>query len=119
MPDAGAETCLDCNGNTQYTDKDHTQCLTCGKGMLATFDHLSCGQCNPGLYMKDLVCTECPVGYYCGGNGDAKLCPPGTYGDVSGLAQCKVCPDGQYQPESGAKGCLDCPMINGKYVSYA
>ena len=42
-----ATECSPCDGVQQYTNADHTKCLACKGPLVATFDHLGCGECDP------------------------------------------------------------------------
>ena len=67
-----------------------------------------CSKCKPGFYSESAgahACEPCPLGGYCEAEGASSLrlvftqCPPGTYGNTTGLksaAQCAPCPDGSW-----------------------
>ena len=55
------------------------------------------------------LCTwACAAGYYLVAPLKCDGCPPGTYGNASGLP-CASCPDGAYNPNYGAQQCLPVP----------
>ena len=63
----------------------------------------SCTTCISGFYCPDRGLGEpvlCTRGYYCvTGSHDPQACPPGTYGNSTGLRrsqECLPCPGGQY-----------------------
>ncbi len=119
ISDAGAVQCTQCDGETPYSNSDHTQCVvcdglteyydnnnvcqTCATGNFANAEHNDCIACNTGHYMLNGVCEQCPAGSYCSGNGMSIACSVGTC-SWAGAESCVSCLAGYYCPNTGMTG---------------
>src|SRR5690606_11172749 len=65
--------------------------------------------CAPGMYNNNGVCTLCPAGSYCPGDGAAYLCPEGSFQSFPGMISCQSCAAGTFSNITGATTCSNCP----------
>lgn len=118
-------TCEQCSGNT-YSGDDASECISCGENTYANSDHTACvacdglneyhnngvcQTCNAGYYVNDNVCTICPAGSYCGGDGTAAQCSKGTY-SAAGASECTECPVGYTTDSIGKTSISDCKTMD-------
>jgi hypothetical protein len=61
--------------------------------------------------LSDPRLIQCPLGNYCGGNGNGpQACPLGTFSNVTGVTACAMCPPGFACPYRGLSNPLPCPL---------
>ena len=140
---SGIETssqCKICSANKYQNEEGMTQCKGCPderiiKDTTDTSKHDSiddcmedvpdclatqyiqnnkCQSCQPSFECDGTTMTECKPGYFCTGDGNAKPCPTGKYGEDSGNSEitgCKLCNEGSYQNVVGQTWCSrGCPQ---------
>ena len=76
---------LSCLPGTYQPNLGQGECIPCGAGNMCPFQNMSSVE-------------PCKAGYYCP-NGTLVPCPPGTYGNRTGLSSadmCTDCPSGQF-----------------------
>eukprot|EP01135_Chromosphaera_perkinsii_P005913 Nk52_evm8s371 gene=Nk52_evmTU8s371 len=68
--------------------------------------------CNPGTFLSNANCEQCPSGHYCtGGTAGKTPCPAGHFNSNLGsqtLSACQACINGQYSG-AGSTSCTQCP----------
>ncbi|CAN0384375.1 unnamed protein product, partial [Ectocarpus sp. 12 AP-2014] len=97
-----------CN-STGLTSPD----LLCAEGY---FCKLGASDPLPYCEAGEGLCTfgVCPAGHYCPmGTSDPIVCPPGTYMNNTGAAECFNCPERYYCDGSLPRGYEECPI--GRY----
>lgn len=101
------------------------RCVPCGPG-LSTFTEnaIECKPCPKGSFRKvsgsrgyfgsktfrmlvdeNVTVRQLPRAF----GGMCRLCPTGTFSDMTGAKECSKCPEGMYQDELGADSCKTCP----------
>ena len=75
----GNVTALSCLPGTYQPNEGQGSCISCGPGNMCPYQNMSSVQ-------------PCKAGYYCP-DGTLKPCPPGTYGNRSGLSTVDMCTD--------------------------
>lgn len=68
----------------------------------------SCPPCQPGFFDNGGVCSLCPPGSFCPGDGNAYLCDAGSFSTDSGAVACSLCPPGRFSATQGATECTAC-----------
>jgi len=122
-------------GNNSY------YCQVCNPGTYSTIGSFTCKQCPPGYacpnygtsqplpgqagcYIpipgsQEQCPNECMPGYYCPeASINQKICPPGTFCNISSSIIPNLCPPGTYNPFSGStsiSACTPCPV--GSYCN--
>ena len=111
-------TCLPCPETTYQPGSGSTGCIVCGDGY-----HCPEGSsvripasCFEGTYLPSGTtyivqadCKACPVASWCsGGRSAPKTCSAGSFGNISGLANCISCEAGRFQSKSNATACEQC-----------
>ncbi|KAJ3298800.1 hypothetical protein HDU79_006843 [Rhizoclosmatium sp. JEL0117] len=97
--DVGATsfTSCHCKANT-YLSKDKSSCTACPDGSTSPAASTDVSQCvaivcNPGQYIKDTACADCPAGNQCDGKKSTP-CAAGFYSDTDGAQFCSfMCPE--------------------------
>jgi hypothetical protein len=118
----GNKACIKCTTGTYSTTSDSTNCQSCtqctAEGQeediaCSTTQNRTC-KCAQGYYetstgTNPLVCTQCPPGYYCTGNGTRTKCPAGTYQTSARQSSCTKCADKTWSAEGRTTACHGCP----------
>ena len=70
---------------------------------------------SPLLAGNAMVCTICPAGSSCRGDGLAQQCPPGAFAAGNGSAVCSPCASGSFAAAAGAAFCAPCSVCGDGY----
>lgn len=99
------------------TDPDATICKNCPTGFHQDTTHGStCLKCSPGQYqsnIKQLICTDCPIGRSSDLVNRSTVCDTcqiGQFQNEPGMVSCLKCIPGRYQSTVGAIDCVNCAM---------
>lgn len=126
-----------CTGKL-YTDSTRqSECALCPAGMKTTGPdftrNTACVPCENEFYCDgeneftcpagfytvanddgNFLCSECPAGHYCSGDGTKQKCTDDGYAPSTGFETCMTCPSGSYAYEevdgAGKTACAFCPI---------
>jgi len=102
---------ISCTSPGEYLDKDALQCVPCPSGHFCSYGKKY--ECPAGHYVLNVdadaetLCLECPVGWYCPGNGTKHQCVNEQYTLLPGQIECRTCPEGYYTANTSVS-CLQC-----------
>ena len=124
-----SDQCFKCPPG-QYSGARASACFSCPDGTAIFITNSSgieaatCAACPPGTTYQASTsppsCAPCPAGHQCGGGvAEPQVCPPGSFSDEDGAANCTPCPTGRFAmslkstsatARSQNLTCMDCPI---------